>query len=143
MPRHAIILALMLVLLVGCGQESPQETLTSELQAVKSNTALAEMVARNLARGAVPQAYAKNAIESAKTNLEGSVQTLSELPLVSNPASQDKSLLPHLQAIQRDTDSLLHVVESGDLSSLTTLADDLAKEGQSIEEIARGMGIEQ
>ncbi|HEY0068580.1 MAG TPA: hypothetical protein VGE04_01275 [Chloroflexia bacterium] len=143
MPKYAIILALMLVLLVGCGQQSPQETLTSELEAVKSNTALAEMVARNLARGAVPQAYAKNAIESAKTNLEGSVQALSELPQVSNPASQDKSLLPHLQAVQRDTDSLLHVVESGDLSSLTKLADDLAKEEQSIEEIARGMGIEQ
>ncbi|MDQ3927985.1 MAG: hypothetical protein M3328_02430 [Chloroflexota bacterium] len=143
MPKYAIILTLVLVLLVGCGQQSPQETLTSELEAVKSNAAIAEMVARNLARGAVPQAYARNAIESAKTNLESSIQALSDLPQVKQSANKQDSLLPHLQAIQRDTNDLLHVVESGDLTNLTKLADQLADEQQAIEEIAKGMGVEQ
>ncbi len=142
MRRYTIGLALALVLLVGCGQQSPQQTLTTELQAVKSNAGIAEMVARNLARGAVPQAYARNAIEAAKTNLESSIQTLSELPQVNSPANDADSLLPHLRALQRDTRAILDVVESGDLSTLTALADNLANEEQAVEEIAKGMGNE-
>ena len=142
MRRCALAAALVLVLLAGCGQQSPQETLRTELQAVKSNAAIAEMVARNLARGAVPRAYARNALESARTNLESSVQALSELHQVTSPGNRDDSLLPHLQAVQRDTEGLLDVVESGDLSSLTTLADQLAEEEQAIDEIAKGLGIE-
>ncbi len=142
MWRCTLSVALALVLLAGCGQQSPQETLRTELQAVKSNAAIAEMVARNLARGAVPQPYARDALESAGTNLESSIQALSELPQVANPANPDGSLLPHLEAIRRDTEGLLHVVESGDLSNLANLADQLAKEAQTVEEVARGMGIE-
>ena len=142
MLRYAIGLALLLVLLVGCGQQSPQETLRSELQAVKSNAAIAEMVARNLARGAVPQAYAANAIEAAEGNLEGSIRALSELPQVKGSSDQPDSLLPHLRAVQRDTVSLLDVVKKGDLSSLTLLAEQLAKEEQAIDKLVNGMGIE-
>jgi predicted outer membrane protein len=142
MRRYAASLALLLVLLAGCGQQSPQETLRSELQAVKSNAAIAEMVARNLARGAVPQAYAGNALESAKGNLDGSIQTLSQLPQVKGNGAQSDSLLPHLQAVQRDTESLLIAVKKGDLSNLTSLAEQLAKEEQAIDEIVKGMGLE-
>ncbi|MEA2573684.1 MAG: hypothetical protein QOH93_982 [Chloroflexia bacterium] len=143
MPKYAISLALVLLLLVGCGQQSPQETLTAELQAVKSNAAIVEMVVRNLARGAVPQEYAKGAIESSKTSLESSIEALSQLPQVSNPANQDDSLLPHLEAIKRDTDSLLDVVKSGDRAKLTGLADQLAGEQEAVDKIAKDMGIEQ
>ncbi|HEX8218855.1 MAG TPA: hypothetical protein VF914_06540 [Chloroflexia bacterium] len=142
MRRYAASLALVLVLLAGCGQQSPQETLRSELQAVKSNTAIVEMVARNLARGAVPQAYAGNAIEAAKGNLDGSIQALSELPEVKGNGAQPGGLLPRLQAVQRDTEGLLDVVKKGDLSNLTPLAEQLAKEEQAIDEIVKGMGIE-
>ncbi len=142
MHRYAASLALLLVLMTGCGQQSPQETLRTELQAVKSNAAIAEMVARNLARGAVPQPYASNAIEAAEGNLESSIQTLSELPQLKGNGAQSDSLLPHLQSVQRDTESLLDVVKKGELSSLTALADQLAKEEQAIDEIAKGLGIE-
>ena len=142
MQRYAASLALLLLLLAGCGQQSPQETLRSELQAVKSNAAIVEMVARNLARGAVPQAYAGNAIEASKDSLDDSIQALSELPQVKGNGGESGGLLPHLQAVQRDTESLLDVVKKGDLSSLTSLAEQLAKEEQAIDEIVKGMGIE-
>jgi hypothetical protein len=124
-----------LLLLAGCGQQSPRETLRTELQTIKSNAATAELVARDLARGAVPQPYAKNAIQSAKDGLEGSAQSVSEIPEASN-------LMPHIQALQKAIDGMSDSVEKNDRAALPSLADQLAQEQQAIDDIAKQLGIE-
>ncbi len=143
MYRRVISLTIGLVLLVGCGTQSSSETIKTELQSVKSSAATAHMVADALVGGRVPEAYAKDTLQSAQDDLKGSIAKLAPLPEVKAASPSGGTGLEQLQRLQATVTQIYDAAQKGGAVALPPLIQQLATEEDDLSQFAKQMGIEQ
>jgi hypothetical protein len=106
------VVLLCLALSVSCRGRSPAAELKSEMEAVSSWAATAQMVGEEWARGAVPAAYARRTLRSARETFGLETETINGLPAVGQELRTES--LGRLQELEQSVARMEQGVERDD-----------------------------
>jgi hypothetical protein len=139
-PRLSMFLA-MALLLSGCGSTSGSNALQKSVQTIQSWTATAHTVADEWNNGDVPTAYAAQTMDDASQALQQQKDLLANSSSV--PPDQRVQVTNPIPPLLQTIDRLAEAIRRGDHAIVTAQAQQLANQEQSLDDLAKQMGINQ
>jgi hypothetical protein len=135
--RRVCALAAALSLLVGCAQD-PQDEARQEWQTLASWTATLHLLADSWREGSVPTRYAKKSAEAAHETLQKELQSVQKSSTL--PADGRALIVERARSLDELSLSLAQAMQSEDRVAAQQLVESLAREEQSLKDLAREGG---
>jgi hypothetical protein len=128
--------SLFLTLLTACSSQSSAGELKKDLTTVKSWTATAHMVGDSWIKGAVPEAYAKQTLQAAQSELHKQGNTLAKVA----PAQIQTQLSDQLQQLEQTIGQMTLAVEHKDRPAMIQQIRQLSTQEHAIKVLAATVG---